>query len=65
MAITLAQAALNTQDDYNVTVINEFRKSNALLDVMQFAQAVNPAGGGATMDYSYRRQVTQRGAQFR
>lgn len=65
MAITLAQAALNTQDDYDVTVINEFRKSNALLDVMQFAQAVNPAGGGATMDYSYRRQVTQRGAQFR
>ena len=65
MAITLAQAALNTQDDYDVTVINEFRKSNALLDVMQFAQAVNPAGGGATMDYSYRRQITQRGAQFR
>lgn len=65
MAINLAQAALNTQDDYDVTVINEFRKSNALLDVMQFAQAVNPAGGGATMDYSYRRQVTQRAAQFR
>lgn len=65
MAITLAQAALNTQDDYDTTVINEFRKSNALLDVMQWAQAVNPAGGGATMDYSYRRQVTQRGADFR
>lgn len=65
MAITLAQAALNTQDDYDATVINEFRKSNALLDVMQFAQAVNPAGGGATLEYSYRRQITQRGASFR
>lgn len=65
MAITLAQAALNTQDDYDASVINEFRKSNALLDVLQFAQAVSPAGGGATMDYSYRRQITQRGADFR
>lgn len=65
MAITLADAELNTQDDYDTTVINEFRKSNALLDVMQFAQAVNPAGGGATLEYSYRRQITQRGADFR
>lgn len=65
MAITLADAALNTQDDYDATVINEFRKSNALLDIMQFAQAVNPAGGGATLEYSYRRQITQRGADFR
>lgn len=65
MAITLADAALNTQDDYDTSVINEFRKSNALLDVMQFAQAVNPAGGGATLEYSYRRQETQRGADFR
>lgn len=65
MAITLADAALNTQDDYDTAVINEFRKSNALLDLMQFAQAVNPAGGGATLDYSYRRQTTQRSAQFR
>lgn len=65
MAITLADAALNTQDDYDTAVISEFRKSNALLDLLQFTQAVNPAGGGATLDYSYRRQVTQRGADFR
>lgn len=65
MPITLADAALNTQDDYDASVINEFRKSNALLDIMQFTQAVNPAGGGATLDYSYRRQITQRGADFR
>lgn len=65
MPITLADAALNTQDDYDTTVINEFRKSNALLDIMQFTQAVNPAGGGATLEYSYRRQITQRGAAFR
>lgn len=65
MPITLADAALNTQDDYDASVINEFRKSNALLDILQFTQAVNPAGGGATLDYSYRRQITQRGADFR
>lgn len=65
MAITLAQAALNTQDDYDTTVINEFLKSNALLQYLIWHQAVNPAGGGATMEYSYRRQVSQRAAQFR
>lgn len=65
MAITLAQARLNTQDDYDTNVINEFLKSNALLHFLQWHQAVNPAGGGATLDYSYRRQVTQRAAHFR
>lgn len=65
MPITLAQAALNTQQDYDTNVINEFRKSNALLDAMEWDQAVNPAGGGQTLDYGYRRQVTQAEAHFR
>lgn len=65
MAITLADAALNTQDDYDTAVIDEFRKSNALLDILPFTPAVNPAGGGATLEYSYRRLVNQRSASFR
>lgn len=65
MAITLADAALNTQDAYDTTVINEFRKASALLDILQWEDAVNPAGGGATLTYSYRRQENQRRAQFR
>lgn len=65
MVTTLAQAKLNTQDAYDVNVIDEFRKSNALLDLMEWDQAVNPAGGGSTLDYSYRRQKTQASAAFR
>lgn len=65
MAITLAQAKLNTQDHYDTTVIDEFRKDSPLLDALPFQQSVNPAGGGATLDYSYRRLVTQATAETR
>lgn len=64
-AVTLAEAARNTQTDLDVSVINEFRKESAVMDSLIFDQAVNPAGGGATLTYGYRRQVTQRGADFR
>ncbi|MFI5504469.1 major capsid protein [Corynebacterium kutscheri] len=63
--ITLEQAKLNTQEDYDPAIIDEFRKSSALLDLMVFDRAVSPAGGGATMDYGYRRVKTERGAAFR
>ena len=65
MAITLEQAKLNTQDDYDAAVIDEFRKSSVILDNLIFDTAVNPAGSGATLTYSYRRVATQRSAQFR
>lgn len=63
-AVTLAQAALNTQDDYDTTIINEFR-TNTLMDLITFDDVVNPAGGGATLDYGYRRQITAPSAAFR
>ncbi|MER0481590.1 major capsid protein [Streptomyces sp. Edi2] len=65
MAITLAEAKLNTLDDIDLTVIDEFRKSSWLLDNLTFDQAVNPAGGGATLTYGYTRLVAERGAAFR
>lgn len=65
MTITLADAKLNAQEDYDPAVIDEFRKSSAILDAMVFDPAVNPAGGGATMTYGYRRLVTQATADFR
>ncbi|MEV0115544.1 major capsid protein [Streptomyces sp. NPDC050844] len=65
MAITLADAKLNTLDDVDLTVIDEFRKSSWLLDNLAFDQAVNPAGGGATLTYGYTRLVAERGAAFR
>lgn len=65
MPVTLAQAAQNTQSDYDPFIIDEFRKDNPILDTMQFDQAVNPAGGGATLTYGYRRKVSTSGADFR
>lgn len=65
VAVTLAEAKLNTQEDYDPAIIDEFRKNSALLDLLPFDRAVNPAGGGSTLDYGYRRVKTERSAAFR
>lgn len=65
MAVTLAEAKNNALEDYDPFVIDEFRKSSVILDSLIFDDAVNPAGDGATLDYSYRRQETQPTAEFR
>lgn len=65
MAITLAEAKLNTQDDLVANIIDEFRKQSAILDAMPFDQTVNPMGGGSTLTYGYHRTVTERSAAFR
>lgn len=65
MAITLAEASKNVQDDLQMGVIDEFRKSNWILDNITFDDAVSPTGGGATPTYSYTRLLTQPTAQFR
>ncbi|MGH3745804.1 MAG: major capsid protein [Micromonosporaceae bacterium] len=57
--VTLAEAKNNAVDDVDVQVIDEFRKESVLLDSMVFDDVVNPAGGGATLTYGYRRLVTQ------
>jgi hypothetical protein len=59
MAISLAEASNNAVEDFDATVIDEFRKESTILDMLTFDDAVNPAGGGATMEYGYRRQITQ------
>jgi hypothetical protein len=62
--VTLAQAKLNATDDIDVNIIDEFRKSSALLDALTFDDAVSPTGGG-TLIYGYTRQTSQRAAAFR
>jgi hypothetical protein len=59
MPVTLAEAKNNAVDDVDVAVIDEFRKESAILDTLVFDDVVNPAGGGATLTYGYRRLVTQ------
>ncbi|MFG3118694.1 major capsid protein [Streptomyces sp. NPDC048197] len=63
--ITLADAHLNALEDLDHLVIDEFRKSSWLLDNLTFHDAVNPAGGGSTLTYTYLRTVTERPASFR
>lgn len=64
MPVTLEQAAQNARSAYSAAVIDEFR-TNPLLDLMTFDDVVNPAGGGATLSYGYRRLVTAPSAAFR
>lgn len=65
MPVTLQQASLNVQDALQTGVIDEFRKSNFILDNITFDDAVSPTGGGATLTYGYTRLITQPTAAFR
>lgn len=65
MAVTLEQAKLNTQDDIQSGVIDEFRKSSFLMENMTFDDAVTPGTNGATLTYGYQRLITQPTAAFR
>ena len=62
---TLEMAQRNALTDYDPFVIDVFRRNSALLDMMEFDQAVNPAGGGATLTYGYRRLKTRAAAVLR
>lgn len=65
MAVSLAESKNNAQDDYNPAVIDEFRKESVVLDTLIFDDVVNPAGGGTTLTYGYRRLATQPSADTR
>ncbi len=65
MAVTLADAKLAVQDDLQAGVIDEFRKSNWILDHILFDDCVSPTGGGAASTYTYLRLLTQPTAAFR
>lgn len=65
MAVTLAEAKKNVQDDIQAGVIDEFAKSNFLFNNLTFDDCVSPTGGGATLTYGYTRLLTQPTADFR
>ena len=64
MPVTLEQARQNTTDALNLSIIDEFR-TNSLLELITFDDVVNPAGGGATLTYGYRRLAELADAAFR
>ena len=65
MAVTLAEAKLNVQDDLQMGIIDEFAKSNFIMNNIPWDDAVSPTGGGSTMTYAYTRLLTQPTAGFR
>lgn len=65
MAVTLEESKKFTQDDLQMGVIDEFRKSSWLLDHLTFDDSVSPTGSGTTLTYSYTRLKTQPNANFR
>ena len=65
MAVSLAEASLNVQDDIQAGIIDEFRKSSYLLEALTFDDTVSPGTGSSTLTYGYTRLLTQPTAQFR
>lgn len=65
MPITLAQAAINTQNDVDYAVIDNLRRTSWLMDQIVFDDTVNPGTGGGTMTYGYTRLTAASSAAFR
>lgn len=65
MPVTLAQAAINTQNDVDFAVVDNLRRYSWLMDQMVWEDCVNPAGGGSTLTYGYTRLTNAVGAAFR
>jgi hypothetical protein len=65
MPVTFAQAAVNTLNDVDFSVIDNLRRYSWLMDHMVWDDCVNPAGGGSTLTYGYTRLTNAVGADFR
>ena len=64
MPVSLSQAAQNAVTDLDLNVIDEFR-TNQIMDLLVFDDAVNPIGGGGVLTYGYTRLATLATAGFR
>ena len=53
MAITLAEAKVGMTDRVNQQVIDSFRRSSLLLDLLTFDNSISPGTGGSTLAYGY------------
>lgn len=65
MPITLAQAAINTQNDVDYSVIDNLRRYSWLLDQIVFDDTVTPGTAGGSLTYGYTRLTAAAPAAFR
>lgn len=56
--ITLEEAKVGMADKVDQEVVDEFRRSSQLLDMMTFDNAVSPGTGGSTLTYGYQKLKT-------
>ena len=61
MAITLAEAKVGMADKVDQQVIDTFRRSSLLLDMMTFDNCISPGTGGSTLTYGYVQLTRQSG----
>lgn len=57
MPITLAQAKVGMADKVDQFVVDEFRRSSLLLDLLEFDNIISPTGG-STLTYGYIKLLT-------
>lgn len=65
MAITLAEAKIGMSDKVDQQVIDTFRRSSLLLDMLVFDNAISPGTGGSTLSYGYMQLKTPSTANVR
>lgn len=53
MSITLADAKVGMADHVDQQVVDMFRRSSLLLDMLPFDNAISPGTGGSTLTYGY------------
>jgi len=63
--ITLAEAKVGMADKVDQNVVDTFRRSNLLLDKLQFDNAISPGTGGSTLTYGYIQLQTPSTANVR
>lgn len=58
MPVTLEEAKVGMADKVDQQIIDEFRRSSLLLDMLTFDDTVSPGTGGSTLTYGYMRLKT-------
>ena len=65
MSLTLAEAKVGMADKVDQNVIDTFRRSSLLLDMLVFDNAISPGTGGSTLTYGYIQLLTPSTAAVR
>ena len=63
--LTLNDVKVGKADKVDQAIIDQFRRSSIIFDLMPFDDCVSPGGAGSTLTYGYMRKTTASPAAFR